>query len=84
AISHLQWSSGAVMPLAEIAALARERGILIIVDGAQSVGQIRVALHELGVDAYAMSGQKWLCGPNGTGALYLRRDRFADITPVYL
>jgi L-cysteine/cystine lyase len=84
AISHLQWSSGAVMPLADIAALARPRGILTIVDGAQSVGQIRVALHELGVDAYAMSGQKWLCGPNGTGALYLRRDRFADIKPVYL
>lgn len=84
AISHLQWSSGAVMPLAEIAALARQHGVLTIVDGAQSAGHIPVALHDLGVDAYALSGQKWLCGPNGTGALFLRRDRFADIKPVYL
>ncbi len=84
AISHLQWSSGAVMPLREIAALARQHGALTIVDGAQSAGHIPVDLHDLGVDAYALSGQKWLCGPNGTGALFLRRDRFADIKPAYL
>jgi L-cysteine/cystine lyase len=37
----------------------------------------------MGVDAYAMAGQKWLCGPEGTGLLYIRRDRFADIAPTF-
>ena len=40
-------------------------------------------LHDIGVDAYAMAGQKWLCGPEGTGLLYVRYDRFADISPTY-
>ena len=84
AISHIQWSTGAVMPLKEIADLARERGILTVVDAAQSAGQIPLDLHDLGVDAYAMAGQKWLCGPGGTGALFVRRDRIGDIRPTYL
>jgi L-cysteine/cystine lyase len=84
ALSHVMWSTGAVLPLRELADLARERGVLLVVDGAQSAGQIPVALHALGVDAYAMAGQKWLCGPEATGALYVRRDRFADIAPTYL
>ena len=84
ALSHVQWSTGAVMPLAEIAALARERHAFVLVDGAQSTGQIPLDLHALGIDAYAMPGQKWLCGPEGTGAFYIRRDRLADVAPTYL
>lgn len=84
AISHVQWSSGVVMPLKEIAAYARERGIITMIDAAQSAGQIAVDLHDLGVDAYAMAGQKWLCGPGGTGALYVRRESMGDIRPTYL
>jgi L-cysteine/cystine lyase len=84
AISHLHWSSGAVMPLAEIAALARQRHAFLLVDGAQSTGQIPIDLHALGADAYAMPGQKWLCGPEGTGGLYIRRERLADVAPSYL
>ncbi len=84
ALSHVMWSSGAVVPLAEVAAVARRRHALLIVDGAQSAGQIPLDLHALGVDAYAMSGQKWLCGPEATGALFVRRDRFADVQPTFL
>lgn len=84
ALSHLMWSTGAVVPLAEIAALAKERGLFLLVDGAQSAGQIPLDLHALGVDAYAMPGQKWLCGPEATGFLYVRRDRFADVAPTIL
>jgi L-cysteine/cystine lyase len=83
AVSHLLWSTGAVIPLQEISELARENELLVIVDAAQSAGQIPIDLHELGVDAYAMPGQKWLCGPESTGLLYIRRDRFGDILPTY-
>jgi L-cysteine/cystine lyase len=83
ALSHVLWSTGAVLPLTEIVALARERDLLVVVDGAQSAGQVPLDLHAMGVDAYAMAGQKWLCGPEATGLLYVRRDRFADIAPTY-
>lgn len=84
AVSHVLWSTGAIAPIAELAELARERGLLIVVDGAQAVGQIPVDLHALDVDAYAMPGQKWLCGPEGTGALFVRADRLCDIQPTYI
>jgi L-cysteine/cystine lyase len=83
AVSHVLWSTGAVLPLREISELARRHELLVVVDGAQSAGQVSVDLHALDVDAYAMAGQKWLCGPEGTGLLYVRRDRFADIAPTF-
>ena len=83
ALSHVLWSTGAVLPLREIADLARDNEVMVVVDGAQSAGQVPVDLHALGIDAYAMAGQKWLCGPEGTGLLYVRRDRFPDIAPTY-
>jgi L-cysteine/cystine lyase len=57
---------------------------LVIVDGAQAAGHVPVDLHALGVDVYAMAGQKWLCGPEGTGLLYIRSDRFDVIAPTYV
>lgn len=84
ALSHVLWSTGAVLPLREISALAREHDLLVIVDAAQSAGHVPVDLHDLGVDAYAMAGQKWLCGPEGSGFLYVRRDRFTDIAPTFV
>lgn len=83
ALSHVLWSTGAVVPLREICDLAREHELLVIVDAAQSAGQVPVNLHDFGVDVYAMAGQKWLCGPKSTGLLFVRRDRFADIVPTY-
>ena len=83
ALSHVLWSTGAVLPLREISELARRHGLMVVVDGAQSAGQVPVDLHAMGIDAYAMAGQKWLCGPEATGLLYIRKDRFADIAPTY-
>ena len=68
-ISHVLWSTGAVMPVRAIADLAHAKGAVVIVDGAQSAGAIPVDVHGLGADAYAIPGQKWLLGPEGTGAL---------------
>jgi L-cysteine/cystine lyase len=69
-ISHVLWTTGALMPVRRIAALAHERGAIVVVDGAQAMGAIPVVVGETGADLYAMSGQKWLLGPDGMGALW--------------
>ena len=72
ALSHVLWTSGDVLPIAEIAAAAHGVGALVLVDGAQSGGAIPVRPESLGADFYTLSGQKWFCGPSGTGALWVR------------
>jgi L-cysteine/cystine lyase len=67
ALSHVLWTTGQVMPVNELRAAT---GLPVLVDGAQSVGAIPVEVGEL--DFYTVSGQKWLCGPESTGALYVR------------
>jgi L-cysteine/cystine lyase len=79
--SHVAWSTGAVLPAAELAALARRHGVVSIVDGAQAAGAIPLAVDEIGADFYAVSGQKWLLGPEGTGALAVRREVVAAVLP---
>lgn len=74
AIPHIITGSGAILPVKELCAEARQRGIFTVIDGAQTVGQIRVDLKELGCDAYYGSFHKWLCAPAGNGFLYLRRE----------
>jgi L-cysteine/cystine lyase len=64
ALSHVLWTTGAVLPVHE---LREATGLPILVDGAQSVGVMPVDVG--GLDYYTISGQKWLCGPEGTGAL---------------
>ena len=67
AVSHVLWTTGQVMPVED---LKRETGLPVLVDGAQSAGAIPVDVG--GVDYYTVSGQKWLCGPEPLGALYIR------------
>lgn len=81
-VSHVFSSTAIRMPIAKISALARSKGILCIVDGAQAVGAIKVNVKELGCHAYATSGHKWLMGPKGTGLLYLSKDAQAAIRPM--
>ena len=81
--SHVLWSTGAVLPIARIAQLAHERGALVIVDGAQAVGAIPVAVSDLGVDAYAHPAQKWLLGPEGMGALWVSPAAMDRIQPLF-
>jgi L-cysteine/cystine lyase len=66
ALSHVLWLNGQVLPIAEI---RRATGVPLLVDGAQSVGAIPV--DAAAADFYTVSGQKWLCGPQLTGALYV-------------
>ena len=64
--SHVSWVSGALAPV-ELA----EVEVPVVLDGAQGVGAIPVDVRALGCDVYAGSGQKWLCGPDGSGMLYV-------------
>ena len=73
-LSHVLWTTGLVMPVPRIAALAHERGALVLVDGAQAAGAIPVNVRDLGADMYAIPAQKWLLGPEGLGALWVRRE----------
>jgi len=66
ACSHVGWVSGSFAP-AELAQL----DVPVLLDGAQGVGAVAVDVHALGCDAYAGAGQKWMCGPDGTGMLYV-------------
>jgi L-cysteine/cystine lyase len=80
ATSHVLWTNGHVV---DVHALRRQTGVPVLVDGAQSVGAIPVEVGEL--DYYTVSGQKWLCGPESTGALYVRDpDRLNVARPSYL
>ena len=83
ALSHIQYTCGLRMPIKEIAGVAHEMGVPLLVDGAQSIGHIEVDLSDLGADYYALPGQKWLLGPNGTGALYVNPDRRDGLEPLF-
>ena len=82
--SHVSYRTGEVLPLAEIAREAHRVGAFFAVDGAQSAGTIPLNVPSLGVDAYAIPGQKWLCGPEGVGALYVRGSRVSELSPTYV
>jgi L-cysteine/cystine lyase len=81
--SHVAWNTGLRLPLEEIVAMGHRHHVLSLVDGAQSAGAIPLDLPASGVDFYAIPGQKWLCGPEGTGALYVRRDRLSLLWPTF-
>jgi L-cysteine/cystine lyase len=80
ALSHVLWTTGQILPVHELKA---RTGLPILVDGAQSVGTIPVDAR--GLDFYTISGQKWLCGPEGTGALVVAEpDALRVGRPSYL
>ncbi|HVS29183.1 MAG TPA: aminotransferase class V-fold PLP-dependent enzyme [Solirubrobacteraceae bacterium] len=82
ACSHVSWVSGRIAPT-ELAGLD---GVVLMMDGAQGVGAVPVDVRALGCHVYAGSGQKWLCGPDGSGMLYVApefRDRLAMPDPGY-
>ena len=81
-VSHMVYLTGQVFPVAEITRLGRERGIPVVVDGAHAIFHLDFTLAELDVDFYGASLHKWLCGPLGTGLLYARKERIADVWPL--
>jgi len=79
AVPHIISGFGTVMPVKEICAEAKKRGIFTVLDGAQCVGQIPVDVKDIGCDAYYSSLHKWLLAPSGSGLLYINKDVVGDI-----
>jgi selenocysteine lyase/cysteine desulfurase len=82
--SHVETITGLVMPLAEIAAITGPRGILLVCDGAQAPGMLKVDVKALGVDTYAASSHKWMLAPKGSGLLYVRKEVQDRVRPLVL
>ena len=78
ALSHVDWTTGEELPLREICSSAREHGALTLIDGAQGAGNVPVDVEATGADMYAFTGHKWVLGPEGMGALYVRPGLMAD------
>ncbi len=72
-VSHITTVTGGMLPVKDIAALARSKNIISLVDGAHAIGQLPLDMHDIGCDYYAASPHKWLYAPKGTGVLYCRK-----------
>jgi L-cysteine/cystine lyase len=88
-LSHLLWNTGQLLPLSEIVSVCHnysssDKPIRVLVDAAQSVGSLPLNLTEIGVDFYAFTGHKWLCGPAGVGGLYISPESFEEISPTFI
>jgi selenocysteine lyase/cysteine desulfurase len=84
ALSAVHWCTGMPLPLSAIGALCRERGIDLIVDGAQGVGMQPMDIREMGISFMAFSAWKWLMGPLGVGVIYVAREKLGALSPVFV
>lgn len=81
-IDHITSPSGLVLPVHEIVGLCHAAGVPVLIDGAHGAGQVALDLRELDADWYVGTCHKWLCAPKGSGFLYARADRRAELHPV--
>lgn len=83
-LSHVLWNTGQVLPVHEIGQLCRNRGVKLVVDGAQSAGVMPLSLRDMSIDCYAITGHKWICGPEGIGAVYIAPEVLDDFEPTFV
>ncbi len=81
-VCHVINLTGQILPVRDVVAMARRRGVPVIVDGAHAFAHFDFSLAELDCDYYATSLHKWLCAPHGTGMLYVRRDKIERLWPL--
>lgn len=84
AFSQVTCESGARLPATSLCAWAAERGILSLVDGAQSLGVFPIDVGALGCDFFTSNGHKWMSGPKGTGVFYTSPERMAELSPAHV
>ena len=79
---HMVNTNGMILPVRDVVELARSRGILVAVDGAQTAGMFPFDLHDMGCDYYAASSHKWLFSPKGVGIFYARQEAQQHLRPL--
>ena len=84
AFSHLSNISGLTLPAKDICQMAKARGIMTLVDGAQSFGSMNIDVHDMGCTFYTASTHKWLMGSFENGILYINKDSFDRIWPAVI
>ncbi len=82
-VSHILYATGRRMPAEELRKLTKDRGIFLMLDGAQTGGHIELDMTRSGFDFYSIPGQKWILGYEGSGALYIRREHLERIHPAH-
>ena len=78
-VTHLGNKTGLIMPVKEIVAMARARGVDVIVDAAHSFGQCNIAIDDIGADFVGLNLHKWLGAPVGAGLMYIKEGRLGDV-----
>jgi isopenicillin-N epimerase len=78
-VTHVSNTSGIRLPVKELCAMARAKGIYSHVDGAQTWGFLKLDLKDMGCDSFSASAHKWLMGPKQVGLLYIRAARVSEI-----
>ena len=81
-IVHVTNTNGMMLPVKEISEMAHEHGILVAVDGAQSMGMFKIDLDDLGCDYFTSSSHKWLFSPKGVGIFYARKEAQSRLKPL--
>jgi len=79
---HMIFMTGQILPVKKVVRMAREKGIPVIVDGAHSFAHVDFELNDLDCEYFATSLHKWLYAPHGTGMLFVRKDKIADLWPM--
>jgi selenocysteine lyase/cysteine desulfurase len=82
-LTHVSNITGLIVPVAKIAAMAKEKGIDIITDSAHALGQIKFSLPGLGSDFVGLNLHKWIGNPIGAGLLYIKKERIKEMNPLF-